>query len=142
SVFLNGTSIISTTETFNQTASELGLRAVNDTQSTFDNFTVSDLATGGTGTDGSTLFDLKQLLYSDSFIAEDTKQTLYADASTFFDTLQQLYVNGSTPFDLLFQLYQDSNVQLDAKLKIYSDSATAFDTLQELFSGGIVGSTP
>jgi hypothetical protein len=43
SVFKDGNSIISTTDTFNQTATKAGLRNFNDTTSTFDNFQITSV---------------------------------------------------------------------------------------------------
>jgi hypothetical protein len=83
---------------------------------------------GGTGTDGSTAFDLKQSFYSDSLATADIRNVLYND--------------GSISFDLLLRLYQDSAAQTDTKLSFYQDGAALFDTLQEFFSDGIVGSVP
>lgn len=47
-VYKDGSSVITATDTFNQTATRAGFRNFNDTTSTFDNFQAQDFNTGGT----------------------------------------------------------------------------------------------
>lgn len=83
---------------------------------------------GGSGTDGSTAFDLRQSLFADGAVNADSRQSFYSDSFTTFDSIQAIYSDSATGYDTRFNLYQDS--------------AALFDTLQEFFSDGLVGSTP
>lgn len=151
-VKVDGSTVITNTSTFNQTATKHGLRnGSTATTQRFDNFLVESLG-GGTpvGTDGSSAFDIRPTIYSDSFATADTKQALYtdlsvntdirnvlySDSSTPFDTLQQLYesgVDGSISFDLLVKLYQDLSASSDTKQTIYNENSTPFDSKQVLY---------
>jgi hypothetical protein len=143
-VFVNGVSKITVTATEYATSTKHGFSPA-DTTRRFDNFQIEDLSTGGTGTDGSTLFDLKQSLYSDSFMAEDTKQTLYADSSVQTDTKQTIYSDSATGYDTKLSIYQDSffnadtfqeiidgingSTLFDVKLSFYADNAMNMQTM-------------
>lgn len=128
---------------------------------------------GGTepvGEDGSTAFDLKQSIYTDSTTQADTRQTIYSDGYTAYDLKQMLYANLLTSFDarqviyedngnpygITIGIYDDSTYLFDTKQQIYSDynfnidtnqilfqdSNVSFNMLQEYFSDGMIGSAP
>jgi hypothetical protein len=151
----NGTTVLTVTNTFNQTATMYGLSSNNNT-ALYDNFQIEDLNTGGTTfTDGSTPFDTKQsiyqdssltldtkqTIYNDSFISSDTKQVIYSDSSVSFDTIQQIQlggVDGSVTFNTNQTLYSDSSVQFDTKQGLYSDSQAVFNTKQAYYNDSFV----
>jgi hypothetical protein len=156
-LYNGGTQIGTVTYTGLTTNTGVGLRNGNATITgvRYDNFQVEDLNTGGTFTDGSTAFDLKQsiyqdnslafdtkqTIYNDSFISSDTKQVIYSDSSISFDTLQQIQlggVDGSVTFDTKQTLYSDSSVQFDTKQGVYSDSQALFNTKQTYYNDGFV----
>jgi hypothetical protein len=136
-VYLNGTQIITATDTFNQTQTRWGICSYNYPNPRFDNFVVSDL---DTGTNGSTLYDLKQVLYSDSNVKADTKQSLYGDSLFNADMRNGMYSDSATGYDAKQSLYQDASHTADTTQTIYRDAYEIYDTLQELFSDGIIGS--
>jgi hypothetical protein len=104
-----------------------------------------DDGTGGEepiGEDGSTVFDLKQSIYTDSALQADTHQTIYQDGYTAYDLRQILYANMSTSFDTKQAIFEVSAVHMDTRQVIYETASTAFDTLQEYYQDGMTGSIP
>jgi hypothetical protein len=173
-VYINGVQKLQVTSTYNQTMTKHGLgnwRGGGNLNGRWDDLLIESIDTGTpTGTDGSTSFDLKAVLYRDASSLMDSKLSLYADSLVSSDTVQSFYQDGSfsadssqalyadssfntdmrnvlysdsfTALDTKQAIYSDSASAYDTKLSFYQDSATLFDTLQEFFSDGIVGSVP
>lgn len=130
----------------------------NGNHATLTGGTWLDDGTGGTdtGTDGSTLFDVKQVIYQDSALTSDTRQTIYADETLTTDLLQRIYSDEYTSSDIKQAIYSDGYTQVDMKQIAYHDGATtvdtsqviyevstlAFDMLQTYFEDGQTGATP
>jgi hypothetical protein len=128
-VQVNGANDSTVTNTFNQTATQVGF-VTDDSVARLDNFNLEDLSTGTTYTDGSTTFDTKQSIYQDNSTNFDTKQTIYNDSFISSDTKQTLYSDSSVPFDTKQGIYSDSQVLFNTKQVYYNDGSTNFDTLQ------------
>jgi hypothetical protein len=158
-VYRNGTQIISTTSTINQTLTKHGIgnwRGGGTGNGLWDDLLIEDLGGGTpTGTPGSTLFNLKQSLYLTSALNYDLKQALYQALSQSFDSRQAVYQNNALNFDskqVLFnqsssqndtkqQLFNVSATQYDTRQTIYQIASTLYDTLQQIADGSIIGST-
>jgi hypothetical protein len=134
----NGTTLVSH---YDMTTGTVQDQSGNGKHATLTGGMWVDDGIGGGGTDGSTAFDLKQVIYSDASVASDTKQILYADASIQNDMRNVIYQDGSTPHDLRQSLYEILSTVIDTKQAIYEDSATAFDMLQTYFEDGQIGAT-
>ncbi|MBT2725129.1 MULTISPECIES: LamG domain-containing protein [unclassified Bacillus (in: firmicutes)] len=91
---------------------------------------------GYVGTDGSTLFDLKQSLYQDSMINLDTKQIIYFNSLISADSKQMIYSDSLISTDTKQIIYSDSSVGADTKQTIFSDSSLSFDTFQQIYESG------
>jgi hypothetical protein len=153
-VYRNGLQVATFTDSFNQTATSHGF-GMYSANARIDDFSVESLGGTPTGTTGSTLFDLKQSIYSTSLINYDLKQALYQTLSQSFDSRQAVYQNNALNFDskqVLFnqsssqndtkqQLFNVSTMQYDTKQTIYQIASTLYDTLQQIADGGINGST-
>lgn len=116
----------------------------NGYHATLTGGTWMDDGAGGTdpGTNGSTLFDVKQVIYQDSALTADTKQSLYADESLTTDLLQRIYSGGYVQADTEQSAYHDGATTLDTSQVIYEASTLAFDMLQTYFEDGQTGATP
>jgi hypothetical protein len=148
----NGTTVLTVTNTFNQTSTMHGLSSNNNT-ALFDNFQVEDLSTGGTTfTDASITFDTKQSIYNDGTLNLDTNQTIYNDSSVSyvlnqtiysdsfvsFETIQQIQVvsaDGSILFDSKQTIYNDSFITNGTKQNFYQDGSFTFETIQVIDNG-------
>lgn len=135
----NGTTLVAW---YDMTTGTVNDQSGNGRNATLTGGTWLDDGIGGTptGTDGSTAFDSKQIIYQDSSFGVDTKQVIYSDESIPYDSKQIIYQDSLTPFDMLQELYADGesgSTPFDMRIVIFSDESTVFDTTQFYFESGM-----
>jgi hypothetical protein len=135
-VFLNGTQIISVTNTSFATATKHGLHmGANNATARYDDFLIEDFNTGGgdTGTDGSITLGLTQQIYSDSSVNLSLSQQIYADISANLDLIISIYKDTEAFLPLTQAIYRDSEIGLNLTQEIYAEAESILNLIQEFY---------
>lgn len=95
-----------------------------------------DDGTGGgdPGTDVSTSFAMRQILFANRSDNLATKQAVYANRSTEELTKQAVYADRSISYAVKQVIYVDRSVDFATRQAIYAERSTLFATLQQIYS--------
>ncbi|MGM7720476.1 hypothetical protein [Metabacillus sp. Hm71] len=120
----NGTTLLAHYDMATQTVQD---QSGNGRHGTLYGGTWLDDGTGGdTGTTGSSLFDIRNVIYSTSLFNYDSKQNIHQTSSQIFDTKNEIYNSSSTTYA--------------TKQIIFETISLMYDTLQQILDGGLIGS--